>query len=94
MARTVVVTTARGITTAARVTAAGAKRATALAATTATAATMATMATAAKTARMATTATMMPNGDDNYKNQAATTARVMTTVARATVTGAKGRQQR
>jgi hypothetical protein len=32
---------------------------------------------------------MMPNGDDNYKNQAATTARVMTAVARAMATGAK-----
>jgi hypothetical protein len=32
---------------------------------------------------------MMPNGNDDYKNQAATTARVTTMVARATVTGAK-----
>ncbi len=89
MARTVVVTTARAITTAARATAAGAKRVTASAATTVTAATMATMATAATMATMATTATMTPNGNDNYKNQAATTARVTMTVARAMVTGAK-----
>jgi hypothetical protein len=43
----------------------------------------------AMTGTMATTVTMMPNGNDNYENQAATTARVMTTVARATVKGSK-----
>jgi hypothetical protein len=32
---------------------------------------------------------MMPNSNDNYKNQAAMTAKVTTTVARATVTGSK-----
>jgi hypothetical protein len=32
---------------------------------------------------------MMPNGDNNYKNQAAMTARVTTMVARAMVTGSK-----
>ncbi len=85
MARTVVGTTARAITMAARATAAGAKRATASVATTATAAKMATMATAAMTATIATTTTMTPNSNDNYKNQVATTARVTTTVARATV---------
>ncbi len=52
-------------------------------------ATMAMMATTGTTATMAMTATMMPNGDDDYENQAATTARVMTTVARAMVTEAK-----
>ncbi len=88
-ARTVVTTTARAITTAARVTATGAKRAPALAATTAIMAMMAMMAMTATTAMMATRATMMPNGNDDYKNQAATTARVTTMVARATVTGAK-----
>jgi hypothetical protein len=50
---------------------------------------MAMMAMAATTAMMAMTATMMPNGDDNYENQVATTARVMMMVARALVTGAK-----
>jgi hypothetical protein len=34
-------------------------------------------------------ATMTPNSDDNYEKKAATTARVTTTVARVTVTGAK-----
>ncbi len=80
--RTVVATTARATTMAARATVTGAKRMTA---TMATAATMATMATMAM---MATMATMMPNGDDDNKNQVATTARVMTMVARAMVTGA------
>jgi hypothetical protein len=89
MARTVVAMTARAITTAARVTATGAKMAMALAATTATMAMMATMATTVTTAMMATTVTMTPNSNDNYKNQAATTARVTKMVARATVTGSK-----
>ncbi len=87
--RTVVATTARAITMAARAMARGAKMVTALAATMATMANMATMATMVMMATTAMTVTMMPNGDDNYKNQAATTARVTTTVARATVTGSK-----
>ncbi len=82
-ARTGVATTARAITTAARATATGAKRATATTATTATAAMMATMAA------MVTTAMMMPNSKDDNKNQVVTAARVITTVARATVIGAK-----
>jgi hypothetical protein len=86
-ARTVVAMTARAITMAARATATGAKMAMALAATTAMMAMMLTMAMTATTATMATTVTMMPNGNDDYENQAATTARAMTTVARATVTG-------
>jgi hypothetical protein len=69
MARTVVATTARGITTAARATATGEKMAMALAATMATMATMATIATTATTATMATAVTMMPNGNDDYENQ-------------------------
>jgi hypothetical protein len=85
--RTVVVTIGRAITMAARVMATGAKRVTATMATTATMGTMATTAT------MATMAMMTPNGDDDNKNQAATTARVTTTVARATVTGQKGQWQ-
>ncbi len=89
MARTVVATTAREITTAGRTLATGAKMATASAATTAKMATMATIAMTAMMATMAMTVTMTPNGDNNYKNQAATTARVMTTVARAVVTGSK-----
>ncbi len=83
MARTVVVLTARAITTAARATATGAKRATA---TTATMTTTAMMATAAA---MESTATMTPNGKDDNENQAATAARVITTVSKATVIGAK-----
>jgi hypothetical protein len=71
---------ARAITTAVRVMATGAKRAMA---TTATTVMMATMAT------ILTTATMMPNGEDDNKNQAATATRVITMVARATVIGAK-----
>jgi hypothetical protein len=43
----------------------------------------------ATTAAMVTTATMMPNGKDDNENQAATAARVITMVARATVIGAK-----
>ncbi len=81
--RTVVATTMRAITTAARATATGAKRAMATMATTATTATM------AMTAGMVTTAMMTPNSKDDNKNQAATAARVITTVARATVIGAK-----
>jgi hypothetical protein len=79
-ARTVMATTARAIMTAARAMATGAKMATALAA---------TMATTAMTEMMATMVTMTPNSDDDYKNQAATTARITTTVARAKVTGSK-----
>jgi hypothetical protein len=41
------------------------------------------------TATMVTTATMTPNGEDDNKNQAAMAARVITTVARAMVIGAK-----
>ncbi len=89
MARTVVATTVRAIMMAARATAAGAKRATTSAVTMVMAATMAMMATAVTTATMATTATMMPNGDNIYENQVATTARATTTVARAMVTGAR-----
>jgi hypothetical protein len=77
MATTVVATTARAITLAARATATGAKRATA------TTATMATMAA------MVTMAMMMPNGKDDNENQVAMAARVIMTVARATVIGAK-----
>jgi hypothetical protein len=87
MARTVMVTTARVITTAARATATGAKRATALAAMTVMMATIATMATTVTTAMMAMRTTVTPNGNNDYKNQAATTARVTTMVARAMVTG-------
>ncbi len=47
------------------------------------------MATIAMTATMATTAMMTPNGDKDNKDQAATTARVKTTAARATATGAR-----
>ena len=43
----------------------------------------------AMTAGMVTTAMMTPNSKDDNKNQAATAARVITTVARATVIGAK-----
>ncbi len=43
----------------------------------------------ATTAAMVTTATMMPNGKDDNENQVATAARVITTVARAMVIGAK-----
>jgi hypothetical protein len=50
-------------------------------------ATMAMMAKTGTAAMIATTVTMMPNGNDDYKNQAATTARVTTTVARAMGTG-------
>jgi hypothetical protein len=82
-ARTLVATTVRAITTAARGKATGAKRATATMATTTTTATM------AMTAAMVRTATMTPNGKDDNKNQAATAARVITTVARGTVIGAK-----
>jgi hypothetical protein len=81
--RTVVATTARAITTAARVTATGAKRAMATMATKAMTMTMTT------TVAMVTTATMTPNGKDDNKNQAATAARAIKTVARATVIGAK-----
>jgi hypothetical protein len=88
-ARTVVATTVRAITMAARATATGAKMAMALAATMATMMTMATMATMAMTTLMAMTVTMTPNGDDNYKNQAAMTARMTMMVARAMVTGSK-----
>jgi hypothetical protein len=80
MVRTVVAMTARAIKMAARAMATGAKRVTAMTATTAMMAMMATMATMA---------TLMPNGDKDNKNQVAMTARVTTTVARATVTGAK-----
>ncbi len=88
-ARTVVATTARAITMSARATATGAKMVMASGATTATMATMATIAMTAMTAMMAMVVTMTPNGNDDYENQAATTARVTTTVARATVTGSK-----
>ncbi len=87
-ARTLVVTTARGIMTAARVMATGAKRATAMMATTATTETM------AMTATMATTAIMTPNCDDDNENQAAMKPRVTTMAAREMVTGKKGRWQR
>ncbi len=50
---------------------------------------MAMMETMAKTATMVTTAMMTPNGKDDNKNQVAMAARVITTVARATVIGAK-----
>ncbi len=43
----------------------------------------------AMTAAMVITARMMPNGEDDNKNQAAMAARGITTVARATVIGAK-----
>jgi hypothetical protein len=86
MARTMVAMTARAITTAARAMATGAKRATAMMATMATKATMAAMVTMAV---MVMTATMTPNIEDKNKNQAATAARVITTVARVTVIGAK-----
>ncbi len=89
MARTVMATTARVIMTAARATATGAKMAMALAAMMGTMATMATMATTAMTGTMSMTVTMTPNGDNNYENQATTTARVTMTVARAMVTGSK-----
>jgi hypothetical protein len=89
MARTVVATTARVIMMAARATPTGAKMVTALVVMTATMAMMVMMATAATTATMATTVTITPNGNDNYKNQMAITARVMTTVARAMVAGSK-----
>ncbi len=56
------------------------------------------MATGAKRATatmgtMATMATMIPNGDDNNKNQAAMTARVTARVARARVTGQNRQRQ-
>jgi hypothetical protein len=88
-ARTVVAMTARVITMAARAMATGVKMATALAATMTTMATMAMIATAGMTATMATTVAMTPNGNKDYKNQVATTARVTMMVARATVTGSK-----
>ncbi len=83
----VVVTTARAIITAARAMATGEKRATAMTVTTATTAVMATMAA------MVMMAMMTPNGKDDNKNQAALAARVITTVARAMVIGAKRVQQ-
>jgi hypothetical protein len=86
-ARTVVTATVRGITMAARATATGAKRATATMTMMATTVTMAMMAT---TAMMATMAMMMPNGDNYNENQAATTARVMTTLASDSDRGKKG----
>ncbi len=82
-ARTVMEITARALMTTARAMATGAKMATA------SVATMATMAMTATTETMAKTVTMTPNGDGDYKNQAATTARVTMTVARAMVTGSK-----
>ncbi len=88
-ASTVVVMTARAITMAARATATGAKMAMASAMTTATMAMMATMAMTAMMATMAMMVTMMPNGNDSYENQATTTARVTTMVARAMMTGSK-----
>ncbi len=83
MTRTVVTMTARAILTAARAMVTGAKRATA------TTATMATMATMVTVATMVTTATKMPKGKDDNENQAAMAARVITTVARVMVIGAK-----
>jgi hypothetical protein len=73
----VVAMTARAIMTAARAMGTGAKRA------------MATMEMMATMAAMVTTARMTPNGKHDNKNQAATAARVRTTVARVTVIGAK-----
>jgi hypothetical protein len=89
MARTVVAMTSRAITTAAMAMATEEKMATASAVMLAMMAMMMTMATMATMERMATMVTMMPNGVDDYDNQAATTARVTLTVARATVTGSK-----
>ncbi len=83
MARTVVATTARVITMAARATATGAKRVTAIKVTTAMTATM------AMTAAMLTTAMMVPNSKDDNENQATMAPRVIMTMARAAVIGAK-----
>jgi hypothetical protein len=85
MARTVVATTVRAITMAERALVTGAKRAMATTAMTATMATTTTM----RMAMMVMMATMTPNGKDDNENQAAMAARVIMTVARATVIGEK-----